>query len=171
MHLSFCSEYGYARGSALKPKTNKRFHALRHFGDSQVLSPGLVPNIKGSSSLDSTARARGEGWILLAGVMKGGGQGKTKKNWPPIFQGGQFFFFFLAWLPAPSLHSTTRAIYSLKGGGVDTVGRRHKGGGGKAKKKIGLPFFRGGRFFFFFCFFGLAACPIPPFYYENNFQP
>ena len=49
---------------------------------------------------------------------KGGGGGKAKKkkkNWPPIFQGGPDFFFvfvFLAWLPAPSLHSTTRTLSS-----------------------------------------------------------
>ena len=36
MHLSFGSEYGYARGSVPKPKTNKRFHACRHVADSQV---------------------------------------------------------------------------------------------------------------------------------------
>ena len=141
MHLSFCSEYGYARGSALKPQTNKRFHALRHFGDSQVLSPGLVPNIKGSSSLDSTARARGEGWILLAGVMKrGGGQGqkKKKKIGLPFFRGGRFFFFFffgLAACPIPPFYYESN-LQPQGGGGVDTVGRRHKGGGQGQKKKI-----------------------------------
>ena len=131
---------------------------------SQVLSPGLVPNIKGSSSLDSTARVRGEGWILLAGVIKGGARPKNKKNkkkWPPTFQREQIFFFvFLAWLPALSLHSTTKAIYSLKGGWWTLLagGIRAGGGGqGQKKKKIGLPFFRGGRFFFFF----LAWLPAP----------
>ena len=43
----------------------------------------------------------------------GGGQGqKKKKIGLPFFRGGRFFFFFLAWLPAPSLHSTTRTISS-----------------------------------------------------------
>ena len=38
----------------------------------------------------------------------------------------------------------------------------------KNKKKIGMPFFRGAGFFFFFVFFGLAPCPTPSFYYQNN---
>ena len=140
MHLSFCSEYGYARGSALKPKTNKRFHALRHFGDSQVLSLGLVPNIKGSSSLDSTARARGEGWILLAGVIKGGGKAKKKtKKLASHFSGGADFFFLFFWLgclPYPSIllreqFTASRGGWTLLAGGI-----RGGGGGGKAKKKL-----------------------------------
>ena len=75
----------------------------------------------------------------------------------PFFRGGRFFFF-LAWLPALSPHSTTRTIYRLKGGGGGTLlagGIRGGGARQKKKKKIGLPFFRESRFFF------LAWLPAP----------
>ena len=45
------------------------------------------------------------------------------------------------------------------------------GGGGarpKKKKKLACLFLGGLDFFFFFCFFGLAPCPTPSFYYQNN---
>ena len=69
MHLSFGSEYGYARGSVPKPKANKRFHACRHVADSPVWAVGLIVSTKGSSSLDSAGEASG-----------GGGAGKAKKK-------------------------------------------------------------------------------------------
>ena len=37
----------------LFPSPKKKFHALRHFGDSQVWSTGLVPRTESSSSLAS----------------------------------------------------------------------------------------------------------------------
>ena len=44
---------------------------------------------------------------------KGGGGARPKKKLASHFSGGgRFFFLFLAWLPAPSLHSTTRTLSS-----------------------------------------------------------
>ena len=43
------------------------------------------------------------------------------------------------------------------------------GGGARPKKKKKMAcLFLGGLDFLFFCFFGLAPCPTPSFYYQNN---
>ena len=59
---------------------------------------------------------------------------------------------------------------------MDIIGQNHEEGRGKAKKKIKklVSHFSGGAYMgehIFFLFFDLAACPIPPFYYEINLQP
>ena len=96
-----------------------------------------------------------------------GGGGPKKKKMACLFLGGlDFFFGFfgLAPCPTPSFYYQNNLFTALF---ISEPSGIREGGGGKAKKQIGMPFFRGAGFFFF-CFFGLAPCPTPSFYYQNN---
>ena len=85
-----------------------------------------------------------------------------------FFGGAGFFFCFfgLAPCPTPSFYYQNNLFTALFIS--EPSGIREGGGGQGQKKKKKACLFLEGLDFFFFCFFGLAPCPAPSFYYQTN---